>query len=353
MKDNKEDIMNTKENNMKNIKEMICANKGTCVMIVAIVAAMLVSPLVRTSLGRAMKGGCYRALERAAEVYSKMPVLPIETRRSLETWRVKSACGDSRAEYLAAVRREEMAFENRIDEVAEKSFAELPAAIEQVVAKYGYEKAWEVVKALAADKVAGGTRAQDIMNRDLQEFYVQLLAARAEVWNECEVLRQNLENLRAAYAQKVRDVQWNSNLGEIPESLKQESKELEAKINELVGAQVGSVVAVAVEAAFVKQGVMCMGRVLGGVAARLAATAGTSVLISQLDSPAPGPMDLIAAVVFAGGAYWAYSDVKKACVKLPGELRKTMQNVTGEQQREITESAKGECHRLVAAYLSV
>ena len=337
---------------MKNIKEMIRSNKGKCVMIVAIVAVMLVSLLMRTGFGLAMKGGGFRALEWAAGVCAEMPVLPIEMRRSLETWRIQNACEGSRAEYLAAVRREEKAFERRIDEVARKSFAGLPEVIERMASKYGYDKAWEIVKALAKDKVAGGTRTQDILNRDLQEFYVQLLTARTEVWNECAVLQQKLDKLRADYAQKVRGVHWNADLGEIPESLQQQSVEIEDKINALVGAQVSSVVTVAVEAAFAKQGVKCMWRVLGGVAARLGTAAGASLVVSQLDSPLPGPMDLLGAAIFAVGAYGAYSDIKEACVKLPSEMRKAMQDVADGQQREISESAKDECHRLVAAYLS-
>jgi hypothetical protein len=303
-------------------------------------------------IGLAMKGGGFRALEWAAGVCAEMPVLPIETRRSLETWRIQNACEGSRVEYLAAVRREEKAFERRIDEVARKSFAGLPEVIERMASKYGYDKAWEIVKALAKDKVAGGTRTQDILNRDLQEFYVQLLTARTEVWNECAVLQQKLDKLRADYAQKVRGVRWNGNLGEIPESLQQQSVEIEDKINALVGAQVSSVVTVAVEAAFAKQGVKCMWRVLGGVAARLGTAAGASLVVSQLDSPLPGPMDLLGAAIFAVGAYGAYSDIKEACVKLPSEMRKAMQDVADGQQREISESAKDECHRLVAAYLS-
>lgn len=353
MNDNEENSMNTKENKMKNIKEKIRSNKGKCVMIVAIIAAMLLSLLLRTSLGQTMKGGCCRALEWAAGVCAEMPVLPIETRRSLETWRVRRACEGSRAEYLSAVLREEKAFERRIDEVSTRSFAGLPEAIERTSSKFGYDKAWEIVRALAADKVAGGSRTQGILNRDLQEFYVQLLTARAEVWNECGALQQKLEKLRADYAQKVRGVQWNSNLGEIPESLQQQSEQIEAKINALVGAQVGSVVTVAVEAAFAKQGVKCMWRVLGGVAARLGTAAGAGLVVSQLDSPLPGPLDLIGAAIFAVGAYGAYSDVKEACVKLPSEMRKTMLDVADGQRREISESAKDECHRLAAAYLSV
>ena len=51
LQDNKENSINTKENKMKNNKEMIRSNKGKCVMIVAIVAVMLVSLLTRTGFG--------------------------------------------------------------------------------------------------------------------------------------------------------------------------------------------------------------------------------------------------------------------------------------------------------------
>ena len=283
------------------------------------------------------------ASPRTLKAVARKVALDAAARRAAqarEAARIMSQLHSAEKEYKAAMTNEVTRFEEVVRKRAANEFETVQQNIPVVVAGYGYEKAWELVKAMAKDKVSKGTSNKHlaaILNADLQDrYYKPLLTARQNVWGEYGALVQRLEAIRKQYKIRVSQIKpWDDGLGEVPDSLQKESLRIEKQMMENVEAHVSSAIAVAVDAVFLYPGVCAVGRVLGGIAARFATTAGVSLVISQCDSPAPGPCDIVAATVFGIGTVCTCRDVKKACVNLPGELSSTLRRAANEQENEI------------------
>lgn len=275
-------------------------------------------------------------------------------RREQEEKRISEAMKQAARDYRESVELEKTAFERSVRQRAEASFGPLRDDVPSIAGRYGYDKAWQLVKALTMDKLkpTSPSRIENVFNADLSDsFYVPLLQARQEVWGECAALAARLEALRAQYAKAVNDIApWNEELGAVPQSLAKESMRIQEQLQTQIGARISSAIQVAVEAIFLKQGIAMSRRVLAGAVKRFAASAGAGLIISQCDSPAPGPADVVGAAVFGIGFLMTCREVKKACVDLPRQVADTMNDVVDGQEREIVAETLREGRKLIAQY---
>lgn len=281
----------------------------------------------------------------------------LEESRRREIGRIRNARRELAASFQEDLKQEHEAFRRQVDERA-ACFDAVKDGIHDVVSQYGYEKCWSVMAALAKDKVAeklgsGCTTNFDrIMNDDLRiGFYCPLLTAREEVVALLPEYVGRVEACRRKFAEKLNRIpEWDRSLGDIPKSLQADSLRIEKAMQRLMAAQIGSTVSAAFDAVGLACVYRTMASLLSGAAARLAASAVAGGSISILDTPAPGPMDVVGFAVFGAGAAITAWEVRKAIEVIPDELSQIMNDTVDRQRQETLTRLLEEGEELFMSY---
>lgn len=247
----------------------------------------------------------------------------------------------ARETYARNVNAELDAFPDRVRESARREFASVRGQIPSVVSSYGFWKCLCLTKDLVIDKFNGGDshRFRDAIDADLSNgFYTPLLAATQKVFDEKADLDRRLEEERKRYlkacALEVKDVDAQAVLSR----LEADSLEVEAKLHDLYVAELSSVVSVAAEAALLPSTIAVLRAALVPAVARAGVSVGAGVAVSQLDSPVPGPCDIVGAAIAAGGLVWTAYDVYKATCVLPRELEVVLNQTVDDQGKGTVEA---------------
>lgn len=277
--------------------------------------------------------------------------------REREIARIRAERKVAQESFRAAIEKEHEAFRRRVAERAE-GFDVVRAGIPSVVGRYGFKKCWSVMAALAKDKVARKigkgrtTNFDELMNGDLREqFYRPLENARESVVALLPEYANRLEACREEFAAQLKRIPgWNKSLGEIPKSLQAESLRIEEIMRGLMAAQIGSTVSAAFDAACLAGVVRTVSSLLGGAAGRFAAGAVAGTATAMVDSPAPGPADLLGLGIFGVGAAATAWEVRKAAKTIPDELARVMRETIDQQSNEVQSRVLDEGEKLYLSY---
>ena len=281
--------------------------KFVCVTVGAVLLAGSVwLGLSRTKVYRVPSHGGSAALERARETYEQR------------------------------VNAELDAFPSRIRKSAHEAFSSVRARIPSVVAGYGFSKCVGLTKALAIDKYKGGDSHMflDALDADLSdEFYTPLLIARQRVLNEWSDLRRRVGEEREIYLAACAVEAKQIDDPTLMAKLEEDSRQIEEKLLDLYVAKLSASVSVVAEAAMLAGTLSAIRTVLAPMAAKVCASLVSGAVISQLDTPAPGPCDVLAAAVAAGGLALTAYDIQKAVKVLPRELESALGDAVDEQEK--------------------
>lgn len=96
---------------------------------------------------------------------------------------------------------------------------------------------------------------------------------------------------------------------------------------------------VVLETVFIRQTCAALVRIIAPIATRLAGTAVVSGVVSQLDSPLPGPMDLAAGGIAAAGLVWTAYDIYAVSRILPEQLGAMLTDAVSEYQKDSLNAA--------------
>ena len=277
--------------------------------------------------------------------------------REREIARIRAERKAAQESFRAAIEKEHEAFRRRVAERAE-GFDVVRAGIPSVVGRYGFKKCWSVMAALAKDKVARKigkgrtTNFDELMNGDLREqFYSPLENSRESVVALLPEYANRLEACREEFAAQLKRIPgWNKSLGEIPKSLQAESLRIEEIMRGLMAAQIGSTVSAAFDAACLAGVIRTVSSLLGGAAGRFAAGAVAGTATAMVDSPAPGPADLVGLGIFGVGAVATAWEVRKAAKVIPEELAHVMCETVDQQCREVQSRVLDEGEKLYLSY---
>ena len=277
--------------------------------------------------------------------------------REREIARIRAERKAAQESFRAAIEKEHEAFRRRVAERAD-GFDVVRAGIPSVVGRYGFKKCWSVMAALAKDKVARKigkgrtTNFDDLMNGDLREqFYSPLENSRESVVALLPEYANRLEACREEFAAQLKRIPgWNKSLGEIPKSLQAESLRIEEIMRGLMAAQIGSTVSAAFDAACLAGVIRTVSSLLGGAAGRFAAGAVAGTATAMVDSPAPGPADLVGLGIFGVGAVATAWEVRKAAKVIPEEFAHVMCETVDQQCREVQSRVLDEGEKLYLSY---
>ena len=277
--------------------------------------------------------------------------------REREITRIRAERKAAQESFRAAIEKEHEAFRRRVAERAE-GFDVVRAGIPSVVGRYGFKKCWSVMAALAKDKVARKigkgrtTNFDELMNGDLREqFYRPLENARESVVALLPEYANRLEACREEFAAQLKRIPgWNKSLGEIPKSLQTESLRIEEIMRGLMAAQIGSTVSAAFDAACLAGVIRTVSSLLGGAAGRFAAGMAAGTATAMVDSPAPGPADLVGLALFGAGAAATAWEVRKAAKVIPTELAHVMRETIDQQCSEVQSRVLDEGEKLYLSY---
>lgn len=255
-----------------------------------------------------------------------------------------SAFGRAREQYEQRVNAELDAFPDRVRECAREAFAPVRAKIPSVVAEYGFSKCVSLTKALAIDKYKGGDshKFQDALDADLSEgFYTPLLAARQRVLNEWSDLQRRVEEERKIYLDACAAEAKQIDDPTLMAKLEEDSRRIEEKLLDLYAAKLSAGVSAVAEAAMLAGTLSTIRTVLAPVAAKACASLASGAVVSQFDTPAPGPFDIIGAAIAAGGLAWTAYDIRKAAKVLPRELESALEEAVDEQEKGLVDMMLG------------
>lgn len=277
----------------------------------------------------------------------------LQEKRKQEEVRIREACKTAVDAYRTSVKAEFEAFKRRVNERS-SAFDVVSAGIPATVDNYGFSKCWDLMCALAKDKLGMGdeTNFQELMDGDLRDgFYRPIQDARAEVLALLNEFQTRLETCRRDFEKDLSDIpDWDRSLGEAPASLRAESLRIEKMLGALQEAQIGASVSAAFDAACLAGVCQTVSRLLAGAAGRFAAGAAAGAVASQLDSPAPGPGDLVGLGIFGVGAVATAWQVRAAAKTIPEELRKTMYETVESQRSEVVRRTLDEGEKLFLTY---
>lgn len=288
------------------------SKKMKCVCVAVGVALMAVAVWIGT--GRTSAGGESTALKLAREMYER---------------RVNS---------------ELEAFPVRVRESAKDAFDKVREQVPSVVEAYDFKKCMGLTKDLAIDKFKGGDshRFKDAIDADMSErFYTPLLAARERVRGEWDRLQKRIGEERKLYLDICAAETKNSDDPTLMAKLEEDSLKIEEKQLELYSSRVSAVVSVVAETVMLSGTISSIGTVLGAAAAKACGAFGTGAVVSQCDTPMPGPCDLVGALIAAGGLAWTACDVRQAMTVLPRELETSLYKTIDDQEKGIVESLLG------------
>ena len=277
--------------------------------------------------------------------------------REREIARIRAERKAAQESFRAAIEKEHEAFRRRVAERAE-GFDVVRAGIPSVVGKYGFKKCWSVMAALAKDKVARKfgkgrtTNFDELMNGDLREqFYRPLENARESVVALLPEYANRLEACREEFATQLKKIPgWDKSLGEIPKSLQAESLRIEEIMQGLMAAQIGSSVSAAFDAACLAAVYRTVASLLAKAATRLAAGTVAGTATAMVDSPAPGPADLVGLGIFGVGAVATAWEVRKAAKVIPTEFARVMRETVDQQSSEVQSRVLDEGEKLYLYY---
>ena len=277
--------------------------------------------------------------------------------REREIARIRAERKAAQESFRATIEKAHEAFRRRVAERAE-GFDVVRAGIPSVVGKYGFKKCWSVMAALAKDKVARKfgkgrtTNFDELMNGDLREqFYRPLKNARESVVALLPEYANRLEACREEFATQLKRIPgWDKSLGEIPKSLQAESLRIEEIMQGLMAAQIGSSVSAAFDAACLAAVYRTVASLLAKAATRLAAGTVAGTATAMVDSPAPGPADLVGLGIFGGGAVATAWEVRKAAKVIPPELARVMRETVDQQSSEVQSRVLDEGEKLYLYY---
>jgi len=281
-----------------------------------------------------------------------------EADRALVAARIRAARRAAAVAYRTSVEAEYEAFKRRVAERS-SAFDVVRADIPGTVGKYGFKKCWSVMYALAKDKVAKKfgkgctTNFDQLMNGDLREgFYQPLQDARGEVLMLLNELQVRLQSCRDELDRNMAGIpEWDRSLGEPPASLKAESLRIDEMLTALREVQIGATVSAAIDAACVAGVCQTVVRLLAGAVGRLAGGMAAGAVTSQLDSPAPGPADLVALGICAVSVAATAWEVRKAAKIVPERLAKAMNEAVDAQCAEVRRRTLDEGEKLYLSYV--
>lgn len=243
-----------------------------------------------------------------------------------------------KAGYLKSVERHYADFSNRVEEVAKVEFAKVRSGVPALTEKFGtLARCTDLFKDAVADRIKGGDRVGERIRRDLEEdYYRGLYGARDKVVACLEDLVLDLDSAGKTYRLSVESELASERLpgdARYGKFLVECSERIDAKKTELETAQNIAAVSVAIEAMLIRQTVSTVTKTIGKTAARQAATMAAGVGAAVVDGPLPVG-DVIAVVSVVGCTAWTGYDVWNATKVLPGELRRTLTEVTDESERK-------------------
>lgn len=246
----------------------------------------------------------------------------------------------AREKYEQRVNAELEDFPNRVRECAREAFSSVRAQIPSVVSGYGFSKCVSLTKALAIDKYKGGDshKFKDALDADLSEgFYTPLLAARQRVLNEWSDLQRRVGEERKIYLDACAAEAKQIDDPTLMAKLEEDSRLIEEKLLDLYAAKLSAGVSAVAEAAMLAGTLSAIRTVLAPVAAKACASLASGAVVSQFDTPAPGPFDIIGAAIAAGGLAWSAYDIRKAAKVLPRELESALKEVVDDQEEGLVD----------------
>ena len=249
-----------------------------------------------------------------------------------------------RKHYEAEVDRIHKEFLAEVDSMANVKFGQVRANIPGIVAEFGtMSRCAALVKAIALDKLRGGTRAEKNIRRDLEaSYYDGLYSARDNVAKCLQGLETNLENAHNAF---IAQLQGELSTVELPNDdeyralLEDCGERIEKGKYDLATGQFAAGVAVAVEAACARQTLATASRMLGSAAARQAGTMTAGVGAAVADGPLPFG-DIICGIAVLGCAAWTGVEVYQATKVLPEKLAETLRSATNDCERKCREDVR-------------
>lgn len=250
----------------------------------------------------------------------------------------------AREMYERRVNAELEAFPDRVRESAREAFGKVREQVPSVVEAYDFKKCMGLTKDLAIDKFKGGDshRFKDAIDADMSErFYTPLLAARERVRGEWDRLQKRIREERRLYLDICAAETQDFDDPTLMAKLEEDSLKIEEKQLELYSSKLSAMVSVVAEAAVFSGTISSIGAVLGAAAAKACGALGTGAVVSQLDSPVPGPCDVIGALIAAGGLAWTAHDVRQAMTVLPRELETSLYKAIDDQEKGIVDSLLG------------
>lgn len=275
-----------------------------------------------------------------------------------KTGRVMKAREAAIDDFAAALARERSQFAERVDAVCASEFESVRTRIDGVVARFGHRKCWEMCKALAMDNIKrdkDSPRFRAAIDAELSGgFYEPLLNARMRVLSEAVALEERLRSLGEKFGSDLKAIpELNGLTGEPPVCLQEDSLLVDRLIGERFAAQATTVVGGAVEAVFLKRAITSMKKIFRAIVSRQVKTFGTAAVVSQLDSPVPGPMDVIAVGIASYGMWKLSKDIKAALVTLPRDMGAALEKCVDGTERDCLESVKAEGERIFGHYEEV
>ena len=268
--------------------------------------------------------------------------------------RRKAIIANMHAAYADALERHYHNFFSDIERVGAAQFDAVRRSIPGIVEQYGtFSRCKDLFKTIVADKLKGGNETESSIRRDLEaEYYRGLYAARDKVQECLGSFVRSAESAREALK-----LELEAELGsvELPGDdaykalLVECGERIEQKKSDLTWGQIDAGIALALEAACIRQTVAAVARILGKTAVRQAGTmaAGAGAAIS--DGPLPVG-DIIGGAAVVGCTAWSAWDVYKATKVLPAKLRCTLESVTRECENQTVEEVKKAGREVLRVY---
>lgn len=266
----------------------------------------------------------------------------------------KAAIAKLHAAYADAIEHHYRNFLSDIENVGDVQFGIVRMGIPAVVEKFGtFSRCKDLFKTIATDKLKGGDETGRSIKRDLEaDYYKGLYAARDRVYGCLENFLRNAECAKETFRLEL---ETELDTAELPgddayKALLEECGErIEQKKEELKWGQIDAGIAVALEAACIRQTVAAAAKILGKTVARQAGTMAAGAGAAVADGPLPLG-DALAAIAIAGCTIWSFCDVYKAKKILPAELRATLEATTRKCEQQTLDEVKSSGEKVYKAY---
>lgn len=256
--------------------------------------------------------------------------------------------------YTESIDRHYRNFLSEVEHVGGVQFDIVRSGIPGVVAKFGtFSRCKDLFKMIVGDKIKGGDRTGASIKSDLEaDFYRGLYEARDRVHECLGIFLRNAESEREAFKVGLEaeldsvalpgDDAYKALLEECGERIEQKKDALKLE-------QIGTGIALALEAVCIRQTVAAVSKIIGKTAARQAGTMVAGAGAAVADGPLPIG-DAIAGVAIVGCTAWSIWDVYKATNILPKELHSTLETATRDCERQTLDGVKKAGEAIYRAY---